>query len=271
MQTEEQVAVMTPADEAAEEEAFEAGFNATDIEVPVQTDNTTDAEPATEEPVHPDEPIAEPVAPKPLTYEELNAAMAAQKQELQKVHDKVFGKVGELQQKIDALKNKTSGFSQKQRQRMEDEFPELASLLFEGIEEEPEPQPQVKQQSQQPSVTYDPRVEEIQKTFERKLLTRDHRDWEQIVQTPEFATWQSTQLTPEDAAELANSWDADFISGKLNDFKQWTAAQQKQQEKAQKKQERLESAITPKGVPRAGASHNDDDEETAMLEAFGRK
>jgi len=273
------VAEETPqsaADEAAEEAALEAGFNDTDVE-PVSTEDTTP--PATSE-TTPEPSPATPAAlesPKFLTQDDLTAALAAQKQEhqqeMQRIHDKVFGKVGELKQRIDGMKSAGS-FSAKTRERLTAEFPELAAMLFED-DDPPVPAPAATAPAEPAAPVSTPTPaqtaweEDPLKVMERRLLTRDHKDWEQVVVSPAFNTWRTTVLAPTDNEKLDEVWDADFVSEKLTEFKAWQAEQAKIAQANKVKQDRLDAAVTPRGVPRGSAAgFSDDDEEAAMEAAY---
>lgn len=248
--------------DAAEEEAFEAGFNA------------TDQEPAAEEKTTIDEPIPADTEVVPVVEEKVKTAeeVLEEKYEakFQQLHDKVFGKFGELKQKLEAIKPAATGLSPKAKERLMDEFPELAQLLFDEGSDVPDEKP-VTVPDQRVSQK-DTSLEDLEHNFERKLLKRDHKDWEQVVVSPVFAEWKSNVLSPEDASALDNSWDADFISAKITDFKKWQADKTADKETAAEKQDRLASAITPRGIQReAGISHSADDEEAAMVASYGRK
>lgn len=266
--------VQTAADEAAEEAAFEAGFNVADIE-PEQPTNTTEevapVEPEVkEEPETKVEPDAEPI--KAITQDDLNAVRESARQEMQKIHDKVFGKVGELNQRIEAMKSTADRISPKAKERLKTDFPELAAMLF---DDEPEPPtavvvPVPQQPVYVPEVTTAPDQPDPGKTLERRLLTRDHKDWEKIVVSPEFAQWKESALTHAQAQELDETWDADFVSDKITSFKEWQKTKTATTEKT--KSDRLESAITPRGVPRLGTgSTGGDDEESAMMAAYNKR
>ena len=253
------------ASEAEEEAAFEAGFNATDIEeVPAaETNTTTPAESEEQAP-----PEAETPAEKELTVNDLKAMIEAERAESQKLRDKVFGKVGELQQRIDAAKVSASGISSKARERLKTEFPELAEMLFDNDSE-----PVQQEAPQSTNTQRQANDEDSDKKLERRLLARDHRDWEQVVISPEFSDWKTSSLNPQDSATLDESWDADFISAKITEFKKWQQDKAKKVNETEKqKQDRLNSGVMPRGVPRTGtATHTEDDEEAAMLQSFGRK
>ena len=257
---------------AQEEAAFEATVNGTDL-VPV----VTEPEAVIEEPVvelpKEEASIEETTEEVPLTVNDLKAMIEAERTETQKLRDKLFGKVGELQQRIDNARAASTGLSPKARERLQVDFPELAEMLFDGeVEPEPEPEPEPTYEAPAYVPTPDTKVDDVEKKLERRILTLQHKDWEQVVVSPEFATWRATKLSPEEALELDESWDADFISGKIAEFKSFKEAQTKQDVKNKEKQDRLNAAITPRGTPRANNSNlGDDDEESAMMAAYGRR
>lgn len=215
---------------------------------------------------------------RPLTRAELKAIeerAAALEAQLSKVHDKAFGKIGELQQRIEAVRAKTIGLSPKAKERLSEEFPELAEMLFDGGEDATQAEPE--QQAKQPT---GPNAEELmerlrsereveKREIEKRLLRRDHPDWETVVSGNSFRSWVAT-LPPSEQQELANSWDADFISQKLTAYKEAERARAEQTATTTKKSnKRLENAVTPRGVSRNAPGHDLDDEEAAMRQAFG--
>jgi hypothetical protein len=252
-------------DEAAEELALAQAYGAEDLEPKpddLQDDQAKDPEPPapTEEP-----PAEEPPAPT-LSVNDLVAMIETERTENQKLRDRVFGKIGDLQQRIDAIKSTAGGISPMAKERLAADFPELAEMLFDNSQEPPSaftPAPQP------PPTGAD--KEELEQAFEKRLLKRDHPDWERVVISPEFTEFKKT-LDPKIASELDDSWDADFVSPKITEFKQWQADLAAKQKADQEKADRLESAIVPKGVPRTGtASGGADSEEEAMMAAYGRK
>ena len=268
--------------EAAEEAAFEAAFSGTDQAPESDAAATTDqpgaeseqqveAAPAVQEPTA---AVAEPV--KEPTVAEVLEQLAAERTERQKLNDKVFGKVGELQQKIDAMKTTAHGISPKARERLAADFPELAEMLFESSA------PAQAEQQSAPVAAQVPVHTDLgadgftsEQRMELRLLKRDHPDYVQVAGSPEFTAWQTTALSAADAAALVDAWDADLVSKRITEFKTWRAAQTAASNKAAAdklaKQNRLLGAITPQGVPRASSSSSgSDDEETAMMEAYGK-
>lgn len=258
---------------ADEEAAFDAATNGTDLE-PAAEAAAAESEAETldqEEQEQPEQDagtVAEVTEQQPAkepTIADLLAVIEDQKTEQQKLRDKVFGKVGELQQKIDAVKPAAGGLSPKAAERLKAEFPELHEMLF-GEADDTTVQPD--HQAAQVQTVVVP-AEDGTKTLERRLLTRDHKDWEQVVATDEFASWRDNVLNSEDATALDDSWDADFISQKITEFKEWRAGEAKKNTDQQTRQERLNDAITNRGIPRVSTSSlGDDDEEAAMLANF---
>lgn len=288
--------VVGSADVAAEEAAFAAAFNAmTDgdkvaapeeappppVEEP--TDQSAEAEQAAEgeAPAEP-EPAPEPAKIAGYTEDELRAALARVSEldsirtEVQRTSDKLHGKLGELNRKIEAASKVAGGFSPKARARLKDEFPELERLLFDGAEDTPgvsaAPMEQKQAEPQAPQVdvgeVVSAKVTEVQRRLEERLLKRDHPDWEQVVASREFGAWAET-LPQGVRAQLLGSLDADYVSGKLNEFKGWRSAQEKKTKEAARSKSVLASAITPSGDQRVQAGGGElDEEEKAFQAAF---
>ncbi len=260
-------------EEMAEEKAFEAGFNATDIEPiasPEGETATTESQPVGQ----PEAGIEKPQPKGSLSDDDYAAIMQRVNGEFGKNFDRVFGKLGEFNQKLTELQNMreiATGISPKAQERLREEFPELADLLFDNAEKtepngpqsnEVQTQPQARQPEQQPNnqLTAD-------QVVERRLLKRDHPDWEQTVVSPEFIAW-TEQLPAADKEKLRSSWDADYVSAKLTEYKNvMDAALNKKTEGDKNKKARLDAAIVPRGAP-GDSSSDADDEEAAMVKAF---
>jgi hypothetical protein len=261
--------------EAQETAAMEAVFSTTDQE-PV------DDQPIQEEPVKVEEPEVLQPQVVALTVEALRDSIEEQTRVAQQAHAKLSGKVGELQQRIDSIRQ-AGGISPKAREKLTTEFPELAEMLF-GDEPIPAQLPAAKAADIDISSVVNSKLDETTKNFEKRLLKRDHPDWQDLVKTEAFGHWRANVLSPEDDATLADAWDADFISEKLTEFKSW---KQQQAENAGKesaraagknaekdaKRDRLEAAILPDGTPRGlqGGAPGVDEEEAAMLAAYGKR
>lgn len=262
----------TAVEMAEEEAAFEAAFSGTDSE-PVEESAKEEPAEETKEETAP-ENVVTPEPEKELTVADLKAMIEEQRLSAKRDRDTFNGKYGELKQKLDAARTSTTGLSPKAKERLQSDFPELAQMLFdEGSIDTSGSATEMPK-----TATVD--LDAITQTFERKLLTRDHKDWEEVVTSEEFVTWKQTSLTEEEAETFDNTWDSDLVSSRITEFKKFRDSQltqQQQQEKqaqaealaAQKKQERLDSAIVPRGQPRDfGSGYNDDDEEAEMEKAF---
>lgn len=258
--------------EAAEQAALEAGFNSTDEE-PECEPAQVEPEKKEEEPDPPAEPDKEEPAATPepeITIKDLRALLDDNTDKTKQQISKLAGKLGELQQKIDAAKSTVSGISPKAREKMEKDFPELASMLFDN-DGAPEPET-VKEPTHEEPAPKEISLEELQEAQE--LLAFDHPDWDKVCNSEEFKAWMKT-LPPAVYRRLNETNDPGFVSDKLTRFKKFqedqatakAAAEAVKATEEKKKQSRLESAITPQGVPRTATSSNEEDEEEAAMNA----
>lgn len=261
---------------AEEEAAFDAVTSGTDLEPEAGTEAAAEPDAELEqeqegEELEPEgelkpeaaaEPEQQPV--KEPTIADLLAVIEEQKTEQQKLRDKVFGKVGELQQKIDAVKPAATGLSPKAAERLKADFPELHEMLFGGTEEAEAPAA-VHAPAQEPAPAA-PDEFTVEQKMELRLLDRDHKDWRQVVTSPEFEAWKGSVLDPETAASLDETWNADLVSSTISQFKTYQVGEAAKADQQKLKQERLDDAVTARGIPRINTpSLGDDDEEAAML------
>lgn len=122
-----------------------------------------------------------------------------------------------------------------------------------------------RQQVQQPQIDIGSALTEQTQKFEVKLLSMKHPDWRQQYQSSDFSLWMQT-IPEADRQELGNSWDAAYISNKLDEFKSWRSKSTQSGQQTQKKQQRLVNAVTPQGT--AHAVPNPVTEEEAMQAAI---
>jgi hypothetical protein len=285
MEEQEQI-VMTPEDEAAEEAAFEAGFEGNDVDLdevapPTVEETETpeqDAEPeGTETAAEAAPPVTEP-EPEFLSKQQFDEVINGIKAEHQRTIDKLFGKLGDVQHKLEQARKEASGISPKARERLFTEFPEFAEILFDGAkapELTPDPAPSTMQMtappvSDEPLAADDP--VKLRQDYEKKLLKKDHNDWELVVTSVEFDTFKTKMLKPDEAAELDSSWDAELIGKRLTEFKTWHKAQLAAAQAEKDKQNRLTAAVTPQGIPGTTViGGTEDEEEAAMMASFGKR
>lgn len=264
-----------------EEAALEAGFTGVDQDSgSVDGDTASAPEGATEDTtenneqdgIEQDQDGGGVEVELPLTRAELKALeqQAAQRiadleSKLNKVHDKAFGKLGELQQRISAVR----GLSPKAREKLNELDSELAEILF-GDSDATDAAPA----AQQPDgivhtdLLEQARLEreEDRRNFQRQLLSRDHKDWTEIVQDQSFLKWTGSLPVDEQTA-LQSSWDADFVSSKISEFKAWRTAEEEKAKKKELGKKRLAAAVMPKGNS-LKPEYNIEDEESAMESGF---
>lgn len=215
------------------------------------------------------EPKPEPEPPKLIagfTEDQVKELLqkAAEVDQLKARESKMFGTLGSLKQAIDAVRNQPQAPQGGQvrisgsLKRLSAEFPEMAALLSEDLNEALQGQTQAGGIDQQ---AFRSELERSSKDMETKLLTMAHQNWRQDVQTPEFAQWKGT-LPPDELHIVNDSWDAVSVSAALDKFKEWRSAATQTK---QVRQNRLEAAITPKGNRQPAPSMSDED---AFVQGF---
>lgn len=266
------------ADVAQEDAAMEAAFaEARGDEPPAaveaeQSPETGEQQPEPGEEAQPEESPQVLIAG--LTEDQLKAAIlkAGQVDELNTQLRKAFGRMGELQGHIQQLRQGGGGvkLTADKLKRLSSEFPEMAEMIAEDLSEalqgsgggaafDPAQMDQFVTERLTASET------KIHQEMEKRWLTRQHKDWQTVVNSDDFGLWVQNVLPKEEAAALGNSWDAEFISDKLSEFKSWRDAGTPNRSK-ENKQKRLEAAVAPtgnRGEPNATMSEDD-----AMEQAF---
>lgn len=227
---------------------------------------------ATPEPTAAPEPSPEPTPeptpqPSPDDEEILPGITKGRAKELlaqvpsqQKAINSLAGRVGELvrtikQQQAPAAEPGAEGAPARKLQadalkRLRTEYPELAEAMAEDLAglmpEQQDPEKVAKLLKDQ----IDTAVTGVKRETERRLLTRDHRDWELVVTSSDFNLWKST-LPADEQETFDTSWDADVVGSYISKFKAHTEALAKQ---GQRKTARLEGAVVPKGDGGAATS-----------------
>lgn len=138
-----------------------------------------------------------------------------------------------------------------------DEFPEIAAPMVRALKALAARS--VPEQTNQADV--DGRVEakviQIRQRDAMEALTDEHPDWQQFRETPEYKAWLSSK-TPEFQKRYTQTWNPAVVAKGLTEAKEFVAAKQK-------KQERLERAVAPQGVPTTGKSSVLPDEQGAWV------
>lgn len=235
---------------AAEEAAFASSFSEARGDEPDESAGTP-AAPVAEEVAEPDapaaaepppaEPTPEPTAAKPLTIagltEEQIAAALGRSSALQSTVDKMAGRMGQLMQQIEQLRNNppTTQSAQKafdvKLDRLTAAFPELGKLLAEDLQgmqtagAEPAPAlPQGITQEQFDQILNErlsATTAKMAEKVEEKVLGILHPDWNEVIRTPAFALYRDNVLPQGVGEQLMTSEDSTFIAQHLTGFKAW--------------------------------------------------
>lgn len=170
----------------------------------------------------------------------------------QQLHDKAFGTIGQLKQELNGLKNQQGGSPV-----TADAFASLTEYFGDGelAEALAKDLTGLKIGGTGGAALDDAKIDEKingmldakTREFETKLLTIQHPDWKQLAAGEEFAAWKNT-LSPEAKTTLDETWDGAVLSDAFTKFKDWRV---KKAESEQKKQQRLENNMQPKGVSSA--------------------
>lgn len=254
--------------EQDEDQALAAGFAEARGEEPpvIEPVVVEEAAPAAETPPQEEPPEEPQVVFAGLTEDQLRSVIlkANEVDSLKEQIQKAFGKHGEVMREIGNLKARGSGVKVNREKfaRLNEEFPEVAEMLFEGLESGIEAAGGASQQVDVSQIEARVR-DELVRANETRLLQFAHRDWNDVVKSDEFSLWRKNVLNAEDNKQLDESWDAIFIADKLSEFKAWRDKSAKTQES---KQKRLEAAVLPRGE--ATRPSTIQTEEEAMLAAF---
>lgn len=226
------------------------------------------------------------------TEDEIREALAMLPK-LQKALDTTNGtlgsKIAEQQRALEALqevRQKTVGtLTADKMKRLSKEFPELADLLVEDLNDnfgtpEASAQPdnsQIEQMFTSKAADLDKRFAEKEKEMEIKALSREHKDWRQVASfiktpdgfikwnTPEFGKWVDAQ-SDEIKTQIVKTSDAGFLVEQLTAFK--NAGKQKP---ALAKKTVIEDAVMPRGSNGRFVPAPPADEEQAAFEAEMRQ
>lgn len=254
----------TETTEQHEEEAFAAGFSGEEPKVE-KPEVATEVKEAQVEEVKPEaapEPIpsltAEDIAAFRATATELNAM----KGQLRDANGRIGALNDLLRQTREQKKEegKAPVLTAVELKRMKEQYPELADSLTADISDmmatiaKPQDKDEV-------SRLIEEKVAELSLADRKQMLTDEHPDWQELTKGSELWAWIAT-LQPAEAEAFKNSMNPLYVAKKLTVFKAWRDAPKTKDES----QERLEAAITPKGVPRTSKSSMSDDE--AMLKGF---
>ena len=165
---------------------------------------------------------------------------------------KLHGKIGELNRTLQELQKTGAGnkatvkLAATHFKRLSEEFPEIAEILAEDLNEAGFAGGSDDQARLEPLVNE--RVlqvqEQMQKDMQMNLLKIQHRDYLDVVKGDDFKVWMQT-IPVEDQKQINDTWDAMYLGEKISEFKAW---RDKRNEGSLSRRERLQRAITPKGL-----------------------
>ena len=281
-------------DEQLEEAAFLAEFNNTEAPPPVAASVETEVTQTEEE-----QPAPAPAYTyeQIKALEDQVKSLGTLKDDFAKRYDSMGGKFGGLQQKLDQVIATNAGkpaetfWTEKQKSWLKNEFPEMYSGLFDGEEDNRPPKEnrvvdnfvpvappeidvedlvsqRVAAESARLTAEQQTKMDEMNKRLELKSLAMIHGDIGKIVNgqyslnDPEsYSQWLS-KLDNDTQKKISESWDSDFLSEKLSEFK----AHMKEKAKKTSKQE---MAVVTRGTSRPAVSSSDlDEEEIAFRKEF---
>lgn len=288
-------------DQAAQEAeaAFSAGYGEPDAKASDQPDPaetaTTDSSKAAKA-VEPVPAKPEPVLINGVPEAEWNAAVAKAAtplvEQARAEIRKNFGQIGEVNKALKEIREQlAAGGSTVSRKkitaealkRVNEELPGLGDALAQDLADfldspavaaqaaTAQAAAEAKGQTFDPKAFFEtmigPALAQVEaRTNERaelRIVKSMHRDFDQVVASPEFSAWLGT-LPAEEQAHIRDSEDGFVAADAVTDFKAWRTAQQQAKTK---NQNRLTRAVTPQGdaVP---SSHIANDEESAFDAGF---
>jgi hypothetical protein len=188
---------------------------------------------------------------------------------LTKATDKAFGKIGQLEQTINLLKqtnvaNASTPLTKESFKHLSEFLGDDDSEMVDAIAKDLSSIQFGGGQSQ--VIDYDSinssiagKVDELSRSFEEKLLTVSHPDWREIsikeydsegrpIFTDDYINWRAS--LNDDAKNIVdNSWNGIELSKAFKSFKDWKA---KKANYEQTKQQRLDNAVRPSGIGNPG-------------------
>jgi pyruvate/2-oxoglutarate dehydrogenase complex dihydrolipoamide acyltransferase (E2) component len=189
--------------------------------------------------------------------------MAATGADVRKMH----GDIGEINrtlkqlkalEKADAPAVDELAAAMKEAEEQAAEYPEIAGPLLKALkalEARIPQQPSADKDDNEPVDPPDPtlavRIAREQAAID--ALNEVHPDRIEIKESPQFKKWFAAWKTPEYRTKVTSSWNPAVVAEPFTDYKAWLAAQKR-------KQERIEAAVTEKGVPAGGPTAISDEE-----------
>jgi hypothetical protein len=225
-----------------------------------------------EKPTPEPEQVAEPVIetpPEPSVADELKAlkakvtalASTSDPDAVRRMHGEI-GSINRTLQQLQAPKQDAApvedDLTAAIREAESSEFPEITAPLVKALKAlSTARQAQTEQKPIDIAANVSTEVERIVKQNAIEALADEHPDYETVRDTPEFKKWLANK-TPEFQAKIESTWNPAVVSRAISEFKDSLKVRQK-------KQERLELAVTPQGTPQKPGASTISDEEALMI------
>jgi hypothetical protein len=206
----------------------------------------------------------EPEQTHEITVSDLSAELKALKEKVAASHEdagtvrKLHGEIGNINRTLLEMKNPppapVEDTDAAELDALIEEYPDLVGPLVKTLRAT---QAQLANLQHRPTDDIDQRVSQtiasIRQEDAAETLAMEHPDYRSLPGTPEYEGWLSNK-TPEFQERFRNTWNPAVVSRGLTEFKESL-------KKRESKQERLSSAITPKGVSRKVGESTLSDEE----------
>lgn len=239
-----------------------AGYNKAARVEETPAEVTPDPEPA------PQEVEAEPVEetpPEPSVADELKA-LKAKVTALASTSDpdavrRMHGEIGDINRTLKKLQSPKEAPAEDElaaaiKEAEASEFPEITAPLLKALKALSTTRQAQPEQSVDIAASVSTEVEKRLERLAREALEEEHPGWNETTKTPEFSAWFASK-PPEYQTKYGKSENPAVAAKCLTEFKDSLKVRQK-------KQERLESAVTPQGTPQKPAASTISDDEALM-------
>lgn len=242
---------------------FDAGFSE-DTVTPTEKPETTEApaEPAPQAPKYAQitEEQYQHLLSRATAIDEIKAAQ-------EKQFGTAFGKIGGIERLVNQLQaaapaGQSIEVSEDDFDELRADFPELAAMQVKGLNKAlakvrgsgPAVDPEMLEQRIQERLA--PEIQRVREEASQKIvdltIRQQHRDWNKVVRSPEFAEWLAAKPQAErDAIQYSD--DPDVVADHITTFKAAAKA-------ATTRAKRFDQAVTPRGTGGHAPAPDDDDE-----------
>lgn len=245
-----------PAEESVKEPAAPLADS-----TPPASEEDPDEEPTAQAEAKPADAIAQHLEDLKAQVKELAASKGADADAVRKMHGEI-GNINRTLQKLKALDKANAPANDElvaaitEAEQTATEFPESAGPLVKAIKllQSRLPAPAEEEDTAtEPTVDLEEERRQAARKAAIEALDEVHPDRMTIKESPEFKTWYATWKTPEYRKRVEASWNPAVVAEPFSDWKATLAARKR-------KQDRLEAAATPQGLPHSTPSAISDEE-----------